>query len=1268
MRKIKMTDLAIILALTILFVIIIVTNSRVIIRSMMNQTEQIGQSEISNIKTDFENYITNAENSLVKVSSGAEQLMHESDDKKVLEEYIISQKNTQLDVSNGVNFNVYIAGQGWEIIPDFDAPDDYHATERNWYIGAVDNKGEIFITDPYIDQMTGEMCFTLSVLLSDGETVVAMDFTLSEIQESIEKMSLSDGSVAMIVTAEGLIVGYSDMSYVGKDLKKALSSYGDAFDHVLDNGSGESFETKIDGRRNTVFYSMTKNNWYMILSVNNSELYRSAIRQVTVTILVNIVMLILIIILYIFTVRNRIKSEEAQAGRELFVEGIVQKLREPLDNINSISNKGYMESSDTKEDYASIKTSVLRITDLMNDLNSYNSIVSNMEEKRNRQRKASKDLSKTIRISRNVIVILLLIVLSGSTWFYYMTGKGLSNNLLTSNLNYNFYQFEEWKQEQMTVLNMFTDTISADPELMADYDKAIEWLDSVAKNYPSISVCYLANPYNEKTIIMNNGWEPEPGWKVEERPWYISTEKSNEGYSISAPYYDAQTGDYCITISKIVYGKNKEFLGIFGIDLYMDKIVSIFGNSYNNNSYVFLVDSNGDIINHPNDKYQMSDSVKVNITDTPYVEAYYDKESKVCIFKDYDGVKKCGQRITDESTGFSVIMVCDWLYVYLYQMAFAIVHGIFVLAIIVVVIILLNKVIQSQAEMNRKLSKAVNVAEEAGKAKSNFLAQMSHEIRTPINAVIGMDEMILRECTDSNIREYATDIKSASRTLLSLINGILDFSKIESGKMEIIPVNYNTAEMIDSLVNMISDRVEKKDLSLVLDIDENLPQVLYGDDVRIRQVITNLLTNAVKYTEKGSITLSVQTEEITDKECTVFVEVKDTGIGIKQEDMERLFLSFERIEESRNRNIEGTGLGMSIVEGILKLMGSSLNVSSEYGKGSSFSFSITQSIIDATPMGEYQRHHEVEYENVKKKNLRILKADILVVDDNDMNLKVARGLMKKLEIIPDLAGSGHQAIEMLRSKHYDVVFMDHLMPDMDGIETLKQIRKDRLTDDTTVIIALTANAIAGAKDMYISNGFNDYMTKPIDPDMLEKKLTEYLPKDSYCFEDESETGAEKSVEEKIEQTEQAEQTKEVSPELELLRDKGFNIDAALDYAMNDSEFYKDLLKTYIQQYPEKKAIMEEAYNNKKWKEYMVQAHSLKSTSRTIGADELSKLAMIQEGAAQNDDEETIINGYASLIEEYEKVINILSEIIDIDDSSIEEAASDDDEILEFFPE
>lgn len=391
------------------------------------------------------------------------------------------------------------------------------------------------------------------------------------------------------------------------------------------------------------------------------------------------------------------------------------------------------------------------------------------------------------------------------------------------------------------------------------------------------------------------------------------------------------------------------------------------------------------------------------------------------------------------------------------------------------------------------LEKQKAIAEQANKAKSDFLARMSHEIRTPINSVLGMNEMILRESGEKHIKGYAANIKMSANTLLSLINDILDSSKIESGKLDIIPVKYGLDSMINDIVNMISFKAKEKNLGFKLDIDRTLPIGLFGDDVRIRQVIINLLTNAVKYTNEGYVLLRMN-GVVNKKTLKLRVEIKDTGIGIKREDLPKLFDSFKRIEEERNRNIEGTGLGMNIVVSLLKLMNSKLDVNSVYGKGSLFSFEIEQEIVDSRPIGEFEkRFAEVSEGQKYKESFTAPEARLLVVDDNDINRVVFKNLLKQTKVqITDVA-SGEACIQAVKKEHYDIIFLDHMMPQMDGVECfniMKEMEDNKCKD--TPIIVLTANAVSGAKEEYLRIGFNDFLSKSIIPDKLEEMIRNNL--------------------------------------------------------------------------------------------------------------------------------------------------------------------------------
>lgn len=387
-------------------------------------------------------------------------------------------------------------------------------------------------------------------------------------------------------------------------------------------------------------------------------------------------------------------------------------------------------------------------------------------------------------------------------------------------------------------------------------------------------------------------------------------------------------------------------------------------------------------------------------------------------------------------------------------------------------------------------------ADAANQAKADFLAHMSHEIRTPINAILGMDEIILRESTDTEITNYASEIQTAGTSLLAIINDILDFSKIESGKTEIIPVEYDTASLFHDLITLTKLRAEKKHLDFQIKISPNIPSRLLGDEIRIKQVITNFLSNGVKYTHEGTVTMTANVETGPNNSVSLIVKVNDTGIGIRKEDIPKLFSSFERLDREQNRHIEGTGLGMAISQQLITAMNGEIHVESQYGTGSTFTAIIPQTIVDPTPMGDLEQRFKKQQQNFQPyiPEFTAPKASILVVDDNAVNIAVVSGLLKKTKVSITSATSGEQCISIVKQQHFDLIFMDHLMPSMDGIQTLEKMNsmEDNLCKNIPVII-LTANAISGAKEMYTSVGFTDYLSKPVDSIKLEALLLKYLP-------------------------------------------------------------------------------------------------------------------------------------------------------------------------------
>lgn len=530
----------------------------------------------------------------------------------------------------------------------------------------------------------------------------------------------------------------------------------------------------------------------------------------------------------------------------------------------------------------------------------------------------------------------------------------------------------------------------------------------------------------------------------------------------------------------------------------------------------------------------------------------------------------------------------------------------------------------------RKEKRSQQEAEAANMAKSSFLANMSHEIRTPINAILGMNEMILREEKDPAIRGYAGNIQASGNSLLSIVSDVLDISKIESGKLEIIPVDYEVNSLISDCCNMAAGRAKAKELELLVECAGNVPMKLCGDETHIRQIIMNLLTNAVKYTEKGTVKLIVS-GRFTDGGFVLKVDVSDTGIGIAEENLPQLFTQFQRFDLQRNRNIEGTGLGLSIVKRLCDLMSGTITARSVLGSGSTFTVELPQKVVDSTPCGGVNLNYSAGAEHEYHHSFEAPEAKILAVDDLPVNLLVIANLLKETRIKIDTAGSGRECLDKCSQQKYDLILMDHMMPEMDGVLTFEKLHGDKSSPNfETPVIMLTANALAGMREQYMDVGFADYVSKPVRGAKLEEAIRRNLPESLI---------------------------KPASPEIPAeavsTEPSGFadicgavpelNVNAALQYCCGSAELLNDLLHDFTEN--DHFSDLKAAFEEKRWEDYRRHAHSLKSTSLMIGLTGLSERARASELALKGGCTEFAELNHDSLIEEYSALLGKIKDYL-----------------------
>jgi len=841
----------------------------------------------------------------------------------------------------------------------------------------------------------------------------------------------------------------------------------------------------------------------------------------------------------------------------------------------------------------------------------------------------------------------------------------------------------------------------------------------------------------EDRYLDGTGWIPPKDYIPKERPWYKVAQDANGNVAATIPYVDAHTGEIVISYSKGIFDMEGNSFGVVCMDLLLDRIVKyVISTRLADGGYGILLNENLEIIAIPTKEYMGK-----HLYELPY-------KGISDVVKDLkNGNELFEHKIIDDKRGLDFILFTekfengwhmgiltptDQYYKKVKNMKiFIAVLGVFLALMLSLVLFRLAMAKQKSDEKNQ-------LAEAASKAKSEFLAKMSHEIRTPMNAITGMAELALRENLPDAAREHILTIKQAGANLLSIINDILDFSKIESGKLEIIPGHYLFSSLIHDVVSIIRMRVMDSNLSFAVNIDCNVPNSLFGDEARIRQILLNVLSNAAKYTKRGYVSFSVS-GEVTEDTVFLTIDVADTGNGIKPENLKKLFGEFVQIDLANHKGIEGTGLGLAITKRLVNAMGGDIDVQSEFGKGSTFTITLSQKICSPEPLASVEKSEEknvlvyernaiyadsiictvdnlgvtcqraendeelreklrakdytflfVSYsllENAKAimkelkpktkivaltefgdatadMNLDVLampvhsisvanilngvsdrfsystnedatavrfiapKARILIVDDIGTNLKVAEGLMLPYKMQIDLCLGGFAAIEAIKKIFYDLVLMDHMMPEMDGIETTKLIREMGREDSHYAklpIIALTANAISGTKEMFLSNGFNDFLSKPIDTIKLNAVLAKWLPK------------------EKQEKSEaKAADAGDSETEIEIA---GVDIKKGISMIGGTLESYIQILAIFYKDGLQKIDEIRNSLKTGNYQLYTIYVHALKSALANIGASELSESAKALEFAGRHEDIAFINSNNAQFLVNFEAILKDISKIM-----------------------
>ena len=1180
---------------------------------------------------EFDNYLSASFDALKLAEYSLETLMIRNATKEEMTDYLTRETNTIIHslVPNTSGLYAYINGEyydgaGW--VPD----EGYEPTKRPWYKNSVVNRGEITVIDPYLDMHTGSIVLTLAKCMNDGKTVVALDITMDGIQELIEKTTAEAGNtVDMLLSSQGTVVAHSDKAERGKNYLDGSGGLGNSIAEKLYSDPESCFELVSGYRHYIVYAEALRNGWFSVSVAASEEAYRP-LNVMMLASAVSIILTVMILIMVMLSIRRK----DMVAGH------LNTQLASAADIYMSLCDLNIPDNSviAIKNVNPAIEKAVSACDHNMQEI--FLGIMNGLPESPTKQAAVKFcDLSDIDERMKGTNTVTLEYLSYGNIWVrarYVVSERGADGKIthllwMLENINEEKTARDKLSQAAETLRQQLAS--AADIYIsLCELDILDNSVTSIRNVNPAIEKAVSSCDHNMQDIFFGimRGLPESPTKQaaIDFADMATIDERMKDTNTLTLEYLSygniwvraryvvsERTGEGKVTrvlwmlenIDKEKKARDKLTAVADKLRSQMSSIADIYMSVYDfdltDDTFSVVKDADGriaEVVKH------MGRSSRAVLEAA--VRALTDPSAQKALLE-FTDLGTIAERLAGDETAAMEYLTAAGTW---HRGRFIVserapdgtpthVLGLF----------------EDIDKERRERDKLIDMSERAiaaNEAKSAFLSNMSHEIRTPINAVLGMNEMVLRECTDSNILTYSENIRTAGTTLLGLINDILDFSKIEAGKMEIIPVDYDLAEVLNDLVNMIRPRAENKGLTLITDFDPGMPEFLHGDEVRLKQVITNILTNAVKYTEKGSVKfgMSFRASETDPDSVTLLVSVRDTGIGIKQEDMAKLFSEFERIEEKRNRTVEGTGLGMSITKSLLTMMDSSLKVESVYGEGSVFGFELKQRVVKRTAIGNYEKAHRQSVSGHKKYREKFTAPDarVLVVDDTHMNLVVFSSLLKQTNVRIDTAESGDEGIALALKNKYDIIFLDHMMPNKDGIETLKELKAAENNPNAgTPMICLTANAISGAREKYIEAGFDDYLTKPIDCAKLEDMMYEYLP-------DDKKKPAEKSEE-------QPKNPKRSLPDF-IFGLPEIDVFSGIKNSGSEEIFIR-VLATYAQTVPE---LLKEiaGYREAGDTEMLVRRlGTLKSCSRTAGAEWIMRLAQklrteLREGVTPSDED------------------------------------------------